>query len=555
MFSYVPLQEPSKSIRLLQITPGVDANRLHLRLCLHSSFSPTTIPVYAALSYAWGPPQPSQTISINGQAFQIRLNLWQLLLQLRRSGVLGPIWTDAICINQDDVAEKDAQVCMMGEIYSRAHEVIVWLGEEADQSSRVIDAANQHDSSFVRDKLSPFLSDLGLLPSLSALLDRPYWHRTWILQEISLAQGDVSVLCDNSKTTLRNLKSIFETHYDQLILDGEPVPGSWPSDEETPRNWTILTNCTLRKLLDRDPTSDTSLEELLNRHCDSLCFDPRDKVYAVQTMAHGRTVPVSYSVPVCELYWNVLVCCNSSDPHFGRTVQQSLAVSVESLRQFADLLATANTLGSITNLDVPFGTLPDISIRMVGTVHRVEHVEVKGSRNASKLTGQRFGINVTSSLNSDLVYDTGISSFQLIEDDVIFVLNHIPDLAMVSRTAYIIKPGSQAPTGPYHDTIDDGPPFVGIVFLNAPADQQQLADLLQVLPRINVNADRLRGSGVRRLYENPRVASGSSSLILNTTAILSLLEYDEFVEEKRAVDGRFRDQTRWEDMWQNFAST
>ena len=521
------------------------------------------IPAYAALSYTWGPLQPAQCVRVNGQAFEVRQNLWQLLLQLRRSAILGPIWTDAICINQLDIAERDYQVSIMGEIYARAHEVLVWLGQDANGSGKVIDAANQHSSSITPDKLLPPLLDLMLLPPLSAFLDRPYWHRTWILQEISLAQGEVVMLCGNSRTTFENLKSILTAHYNQLILDGEPVPGSWLADEERTKCWEILTNCTLGNLLDRNPTSDTNLATLLTQHSETLCFDPRDKVYAVQTMAHGRTVPVSYSVSVGELYWRVMVCCNSSDPHFGRTVQQSLAISIESLRHSADVLATTNALGTITSLKGPFGSLPTTPIRMVGTVHQLEQVEVTESATASPLTGQRFRIKVPSyDVKPDIFSDTGISSLELTEDDVLFVPNHILSIALVSRTTHIIKPGSLAPTTPNPDLTDtENTPatFIGIVFLQDPAQEQQqhLADLLRMLRRINIHADRLRGSGVGRLYENPAVQSGRSCLILNATAILSLLEYEAFVAEKEAVDGRFRDPTRWDtrsDLWQTFAS-
>jgi hypothetical protein len=40
------------------------------------------------------------------------------------------LWIDAVCINQQDVTERSEQVKMMREIYERATEVIVWLGEQ-----------------------------------------------------------------------------------------------------------------------------------------------------------------------------------------------------------------------------------------------------------------------------------------------------------------------------------------------------------------------------------------------------------------------------------------
>jgi hypothetical protein len=40
---------------------------------------------FNALSYAWGPPEPTQEIRINGKRFNIRENLWSALDALRRN--------------------------------------------------------------------------------------------------------------------------------------------------------------------------------------------------------------------------------------------------------------------------------------------------------------------------------------------------------------------------------------------------------------------------------------------------------------------------------------
>ena len=38
------------------------------------------------------------------------------------------LWVDAICINQNDTAERAIQVPLMGSIYADANSVLVWLG-------------------------------------------------------------------------------------------------------------------------------------------------------------------------------------------------------------------------------------------------------------------------------------------------------------------------------------------------------------------------------------------------------------------------------------------
>lgn len=41
---------------------------------------------------------------------------------------------DAICINQDDIPERNTQVARMKTIYNKARRFIVWLGKEAEDS-------------------------------------------------------------------------------------------------------------------------------------------------------------------------------------------------------------------------------------------------------------------------------------------------------------------------------------------------------------------------------------------------------------------------------------
>jgi hypothetical protein len=40
------------------------------------------------------------------------------------------LWLDAVCINQDDKAEVRQQILLMGQIYTKATQVVVWLGRE-----------------------------------------------------------------------------------------------------------------------------------------------------------------------------------------------------------------------------------------------------------------------------------------------------------------------------------------------------------------------------------------------------------------------------------------
>ncbi len=86
---------------------------------------------YTCLSYQWGAEEPladMKMIELNGSKFRARSNLHHFLLKARDCDMLGPSWIDAMSINQEDVAERNNQVKMMGLIYHSATSVLLWLG-------------------------------------------------------------------------------------------------------------------------------------------------------------------------------------------------------------------------------------------------------------------------------------------------------------------------------------------------------------------------------------------------------------------------------------------
>jgi hypothetical protein len=90
---------------------------------------------YEALSYFWGPPSTQHFVEIEGKRLPITANCDAALRHLRRRSRSCTLWVDAICINQKPEAteERNSQVAMMGEIYSAAKTVLIWLGESSGQ--------------------------------------------------------------------------------------------------------------------------------------------------------------------------------------------------------------------------------------------------------------------------------------------------------------------------------------------------------------------------------------------------------------------------------------
>lgn len=96
-------------------------------------------PNFTALSYVRGNGS-TESIYCNGCAFAITSNCKEALISLRSVQEDLCIWVDAVCINQEDDAEKDGQIPIMGEIYTWANVVWVWLGPEDDGCTRAIES-------------------------------------------------------------------------------------------------------------------------------------------------------------------------------------------------------------------------------------------------------------------------------------------------------------------------------------------------------------------------------------------------------------------------------
>ncbi|PVH69009.1 HET-domain-containing protein [Cadophora sp. DSE1049] len=161
--NFTPLACP-RSFRLLKLVAlqesGKDAAQGTPLCLLLRNFDLDNCPEYHTLSYTWGKAlYPSiectedeepesqepiyvilgsaesgqelkpEDITIDWKPFSISENLRDALEQLARSDYIDKwLWIDAVCIDQCNIFEKSAQVAMMGDIYSSASQVVVWLG-------------------------------------------------------------------------------------------------------------------------------------------------------------------------------------------------------------------------------------------------------------------------------------------------------------------------------------------------------------------------------------------------------------------------------------------
>jgi len=220
-YQYEPLE--ADEIRLLELQAGEADSDLHgnlhkfrlpeddeplasheVVLTREGGVNVPNAPSYSALSYTWGPDlrhRHSIRILQDGRLCQlgIKPNLYDALQRLRKS--IPPhgsslYWADAISINQADIPEKNAQIQKMAMIYNRADSVSVWLGGEDKDSARAIEFIERL---LKLENFDPLTQDPGTSAEWAALhnlMQRPWFNRRWIVQEISLARS-ATLFCGN----------------------------------------------------------------------------------------------------------------------------------------------------------------------------------------------------------------------------------------------------------------------------------------------------------------------------------------------------------------------
>ncbi|KAK1254127.1 hypothetical protein MKX08_008122 [Trichoderma sp. CBMAI-0020] len=127
MYRYSPL--PANFIRLLRLQPHSDEHALvHCQLFEYPLLdSSRGTHLYEALSYVWGSEEKPRRVLTNKGDLYVTENLHAALLRLRDCSFERIIWADAICINQDDIEERNhqAQAMAMLQEVAAARQVLM----------------------------------------------------------------------------------------------------------------------------------------------------------------------------------------------------------------------------------------------------------------------------------------------------------------------------------------------------------------------------------------------------------------------------------------------
>ena len=281
---------------------------------LHAVSCTTGTPVwYTALSYVWGNPALVKPMTCNRRPFATTQNLDLALRRIRRLDVAVMLWVDQICINQDDLQEKNQQVAIMGTIYQRAWTTLAWLGEDADNSSDALDTLLA-----TRDALQTYPDGKPLdvedferfylpLPNspkwleLGKLMSRPWFYRVWIMQEVVLSHR-IIIICGAKCISWADLSMFTYCMIDNDLAQHLHRWGPFHGEDESPESGCIRVNTIegIREYNIGTPSKTPFLNRLVEGR-GAQATNPRDKVFAIMGMTRDVMYP-KYSDPVTDIY-------------------------------------------------------------------------------------------------------------------------------------------------------------------------------------------------------------------------------------------------------------
>ncbi|KAI1771762.1 HET-domain-containing protein [Hypoxylon cercidicola] len=313
-YCYVPFgDEPGCSkFRILTLLPGSGDQPLE---CILEHGDIGGSPPYETISYAWGDPREKVNIICNSRTLAITAALGEALRHFRSpSERKRSLWADAICINQNDNEERSRQVRRMKDIYSKASRLLIWLGEGRDESDRgiavalhlahtcrqYVSAGGSLDTITFNDELARKLfgkftdpSEFSRLAAFARLIERLWFTRVWVVQELALAP-EATVFCGHSSIDWTDLMAAMTAQdYLQLYLADHERNVYVHILERARQEWRAGVRHSLLSILFRYRILDAT--------------DPRDKIFGLNALIRREllgagTLQPDYNIDITELY-------------------------------------------------------------------------------------------------------------------------------------------------------------------------------------------------------------------------------------------------------------
>ena len=255
-YAHKALQDPQTCFRLLCILPGRFSDSI---VCTTSVIGlAEAAGKYEALSYCWGSQNRTRPIICDSASFSVTPNLESALRRLRAPEVARSFWIDQLCIDQDNLREKEQQIGLMTDIYRQSRKLMIWLGDDGDDSRKAHklidrllrlesnashgirnsdnDPSQQVRRSIAVDQLKPRglpgIKDAGW-QELRSFLSRPWFSRIWTIQEAAIATDADFLWGKESSVSWRGMVSVIVSvrqHLPRTLLGSDIIFRGLPAD-------------------------------------------------------------------------------------------------------------------------------------------------------------------------------------------------------------------------------------------------------------------------------------------------------------------------------------
>ncbi|MCJ1230814.1 hypothetical protein MMC12_007488 [Toensbergia leucococca] len=301
--TYEPLKN-IKNTRIIQLEPASGSQSL---VCNLREISVTdSCETYDALSYTWGEFKSPKTITCDGHSVSITNHLHCALQHLRSPDAAITLWVDQLCIDQTNVEERGRQVQLMERIYRQAQRVVVWLGDE-DGNSRLVWKLMRKLLHI--DETSPAvvlarnnLESLGLpgwrsmeWKNLEKFLDRPWFKRIWVLQEVVVSTHAIVKCGQDSLLWEEMVRVIKRVKFAGLSTSGEA------SYAEHRLSCELVTQMDHVRNYQKQGQQRVNFFHLLMSCRNRAATDSRDKIFALLGLGYYDINP-DYSKTETEVY-------------------------------------------------------------------------------------------------------------------------------------------------------------------------------------------------------------------------------------------------------------
>jgi hypothetical protein len=261
---------------------------------------------YEALSYTWGDPHVTSVVLFpDNTNIPVTANLESFLRHQREKDSPVHLWVDALCINQEDILERNSQIERMSMIYASAAHLTVWLGPTYSDSDVAIQRLKIIAWTHPFEKLD--MLEQRELTAIESLLSRAWWSRIWIVQELrygvmgkKIDMGQV--MCGRDQIPWANLVVACA----RLNMN----KGNWRRGLAGSNLATVLELDALAQAdakaeeSYRTTQKDEGMMKVLNtvvRFRGFQATDPKDKLYAMTSMltgciSHEVSIPVTYEL-------------------------------------------------------------------------------------------------------------------------------------------------------------------------------------------------------------------------------------------------------------------